>query len=281
MGPKVLQLEAITCASCHVRDGLILGPFGDTDAPHPVRRAPELLESQQCTSCHQARANEPEVSLACALETGADYESGPAPSRGQSCQSCHMPAVERLISERGSRSKRTTRRHGFGGSLIPKRPQDQSSMMITGRDFPEGVTTRWLETPKETRVGERLELRAEVFNKEAGHPVPTGDPERYLLLTLEIRDQGGRVLASRVEKIGTTYEWSPLKKLQDNRLAPGERRNYEISILVPQTPRLQLRLIYEKYRINPENLHYHKLEGQVVPSRLVHEELRTIRVEAP
>src|SRR5262245_17640910 len=31
------QREGITCAACHVRDGVIEGPYSDSKAPHPTR----------------------------------------------------------------------------------------------------------------------------------------------------------------------------------------------------------------------------------------------------
>ncbi len=65
-----LQLEAITCAACHVRDGVVLGPYGDTAAPHATRRDPTLLTEQVCTQCHQATAHFPELTLACMFNTG-------------------------------------------------------------------------------------------------------------------------------------------------------------------------------------------------------------------
>jgi hypothetical protein len=130
-----LQLEAITCATCHVRDGVVLGPYGDTPAPHPVRKAPDLLASQVCTQCHQAQAHFPELSLACVFDTGQELARGPYAAEGATCQTCHMPEVHRPLTPGGP--ERATRRHWFGGSLIPKhRP-----------------TSRWPSPPPTTRRG--------------------------------------------------------------------------------------------------------------------------------
>ena len=52
----VLQLDAITCATCHVQNGIVYGPFGDTDAPHPVAKGDYLLTEENCIRCHQAEA---------------------------------------------------------------------------------------------------------------------------------------------------------------------------------------------------------------------------------
>ena len=37
---RALSEEGVTCAVCHVRDGVVLGPWGDSRAPHPVRKDP-------------------------------------------------------------------------------------------------------------------------------------------------------------------------------------------------------------------------------------------------
>ena len=62
-----LQKEAITCASCHVREGSIIGPYGNPDnlAPHPVTKSEELTESAWCNQCHQAQAHFKEINLGC------------------------------------------------------------------------------------------------------------------------------------------------------------------------------------------------------------------------
>ena len=38
---QALREEGITCAGCHVRDGVILGPFDDAVAPHPTQFDPK------------------------------------------------------------------------------------------------------------------------------------------------------------------------------------------------------------------------------------------------
>ena len=47
-----LQKESITCAACHVRDGVILGPFDDSAAPHPTKFDPSFRTAQFCSRCH-------------------------------------------------------------------------------------------------------------------------------------------------------------------------------------------------------------------------------------
>ncbi|RMG11879.1 MAG: hypothetical protein D6731_14895 [Planctomycetota bacterium] len=270
-----LQREAITCATCHVRDGVVLGPWGDTSAPHPVRRSEELLGPAVCTQCHQASATFPELNLACAFETGREHAEGP--HAATPCQECHMPAVRRPLTAQGTPPRRT-RRHWFGGSLIPKRPEFEAELAPLRAVYPDGLTARWVDPPARLPSGRTTELTLEIENAHAGHRLPTGDPERFLLVEAEVRDPEGAVLARRSERIGTVYRWDPpVQKLSDNRLAPGERRRFTLRF-VPSAGPLTLRLVCSKWRISQENLRYHHLEGRTVPGRVFFEDTRQLPV---
>ena len=95
-----LQDEAITCAACHVRDGVVEGPRGDSPkAPHPVARAERLTTPEVCVGCHQAEMVYEGQSLACFFSTGREWVDSPAARRGQTCQGCHMPEIERKVAE--------------------------------------------------------------------------------------------------------------------------------------------------------------------------------------
>lgn len=270
-----LQLEAITCASCHVRDGVVLGPYGGSGAPHPVRKAPELLKSSACTSCHEAEAYLADVGVGCAFTTGSEVAAGL--HRGRSCQSCHMPEVTRPVAT--GKAARKTRRHWFGGSLIPKRPSDEAGLAPVREHFPDGVSLSWGEVPQALTPGAEVRIQFSASNDEAGHRVPTGDPERYLLLRAEARDASGALLGEREERIGSVYEWEPLKLVSDNRLEPGEVRGYELRFKVPSSGAVALTLRASKYRLSQENLAYHHLEGRAVPGRVYFEETREVALE--
>ena len=48
-----LQQEGVTCAVCHVKEGQIIGPQGNTLAPHPTTRGPEMAKGMTaCAQCH-------------------------------------------------------------------------------------------------------------------------------------------------------------------------------------------------------------------------------------
>lgn len=272
---RALQLEAITCASCHVREGVVLGPTGEGSAPHPIRKAPELLESAACTICHEAQAYLADVGVGCAFTTGSEVAAGA--HSGRTCQSCHMPEVTRPIVTGGK--PRATRRHWFGGSLIPKRPSDEAGLAPVRAHYPDGVSLVWSGVPTTLAAGSELVLSFRATNAHAGHRVPTGDPERFLLLRAEARDAKGTLLAEREERIGSVYQWEPLKLLSDNRIAPGESRTYSLSFRAPAAGPVTLTLRASKFRLSQENLAYHHLEGRAVAGRVYFEETRQVEVK--
>lgn len=264
--PK-LQEDAITCATCHVKDGVVLGPWGDTEAPHPVAKAESLLGPEVCTQCHQAQARFDALSLVCVFDTGAEHAASPAAAAGKSCQSCHMPEVERPLWVGGG-VPRKTRRHWFGGSLIPKQPGLTEALAALRAHYPPGLAVMVDPAPAQVAPGAELSFEVAVENREAGHMLPTGDPERFLELHLTALDPAGAVLGQRTERIGIVYQWYPeVKKLSDNRLSPGETRRYALTVKAPPKGAVTLRVEASRWRISEENLKYHHLEGRYVPGQ--------------
>ena len=260
-----LQKEAITCAVCHVRDGVVMGPYGDTIAPHPVKRWPTLQKPEVCTQCHQAKAEFKRIALACVFDTGAEFQRSQARKDGKTCQSCHMPEVERPIATNGK--PRKTRRHWFGGSLIPKKPKFTEELEPLKAHYPDGMVLAWVQPPKALAPGATATVTVSYENANAGHMLPTGDPERFIRIELEAYAQGERL--SKVEKeIGSVYQWHPeVKLVSDSRLRPGERRTLQLALKAPAKGEVELRLRASKWRINEKNLEYHGLKGKYVPGR--------------
>lgn len=273
-----LQEDAITCATCHVKDGVVLGPYGSETAPHPVKKDPSLRTVEVCTQCHQAQARFETLGLVCVFDTGAEYANSPYPEQGETCQSCHMPEVERPLSIIEGLPKRKTRRHWFGGSLIPKKPEFAAEIGELQRHYPPGLEVEVSELPEAIEPGQRVVVKVEVVNANAGHYLPTGDPERFLTIELEAK-ASDRVLAEREERIGIVYQWHPeVKKLSDNRLAPKEAREYTLAFEAPENGQVSLRVAAARWRISQENLEYHDLEGKYVPGQTFFERTQTRRV---
>ncbi len=102
-------------------------------------------------------------------------------------------------------------------------------------------------------------ITATLTNARAGHMVPTGDPERYLELTLTARDVGGSVVGTASSRIGQVWEWWPVsRKLSDNRIAPGESSDLLLTLDSADGP-LTVTATLDHVRISPENASFHDL----------------------
>ena len=225
-----LQHEAITCATCHVRDGVVLGPFGDTNAPHPTKKSEVLTSAELCTRCHNAQAMFPDQNLGCFFTTGDEWAASSFAERGEACQSCPMPEVVRPLVP--GMEPRKTRRHWFGGSLIPKKPEfeaeiaplrefygDAVDIVLEPADddvafaehpVPDVAAGSQGSTPTRCEEGgpcTRLAVR--LTNTNAGHNFPTGDPERHADIVATARTPEGEPLATSSLRVASRYTWWP------------------------------------------------------------------------
>lgn len=280
-----MQDEAIGCASCHVEDGVVYGPWGNSDAPHPVAKRESLLDERVCVRCHQAEQFYVSRNLGCFFDTGKTWAASPSGQAGESCQSCHMPEVRRPVVE--NYPERETRRHWFGGSLIPKKPEFADELQPLESVFGDGVTIR-LE-PFEMRhrlrqqlqselaapdramqdektiecTGDCLKYAVEVTNTRAGHSMPTGDPERHIDV-VATATKNGDVVARAWTRIGSRYQWWPRTILLANtRLLPGESRVIPIGAPAGST----IEVVATKYRMYLDAFEHHELEGEYVRGR--------------
>jgi len=230
--------EGITCAACHVRNGAIHGPGESTaPAPHPVVADPAYRSGALCLSCHQAVAEYPGKSFVCTFHTGDEWSASPYVSQ-KNCVDCHMPRAQRVVAPGGE--VRETGRHWWRGSGIPKEP---------GIAPPEDALPAGIVTQASCENGT---LRVTATNANAGHKVPTGDPERWV----QIDVSGGELQDSW--RFGQVWEWWPApRKVSDNRLAPFESRTKVWSGVEPGTYDVAMSV----HRLSQENAEYHGLVG--------------------
>ena len=238
-----LREEGITCASCHVRDGAIVGPGLGGEAPHPVVVDTSLRGPEPCLRCHQAVATYPGKSFVCVFETGDEWEAGPYPAEGKACSDCHMPAVERPAAAGGP--VRTVRRHWWRGAGIPK---------VAGVHPPREANPPGLGLAAEQRDGM---LRVVASNARAGHALPSGDPERWIVVRAVFEAGGTPVGAPWETRFGQVWSWHPVpERRSDNRLLPREERVF--SVPIPETA-TAVTLTAESHRMSEENAAYHGL----------------------
>lgn len=268
---RSFQEDAITCATCHVKNGVIHGPYGDaTHAPHPVAKDESLLTEAVCTSCHQAERVYEEKVLGCFFDTGQQWRESSYGAAGETCQSCHMPVVERQIAEGFGGPVRKTRRHWFGGSLIPKKPEFEAEIAPLRKVYGSGVTFALLPGTTGACQG-CLSFVVRVSNNRAGHHVPTGDPERHVDVEARALGPDGTELAKASYRFGSKFQWWPtIKKLSDTRLPAGEHKDIAIEVPGPLAPGTVVEVRAWKWRMYEDGFAYHELEGQYVRGRSFH-----------
>ena len=229
-----LRSEAITCATCHLRVGkdgksYIQGPRGSKLSPHPVRKDPERLRAV-CLRCHDPQGDRVTPNLLCWFTTRKELEDGGG--EGTSCADCHMPTTKRrLMESHPDLPVREVHRHTWPGAGIPK--EFALVGKVLGSGWKSGLNIR----VQRSKMGIEVSLR----NARAGHAVPTGDPERFVLVRLRSYDLQGGLLREVKKRIGQTWKWSPAKKIGDNRIGPGETR--KLSFDAPAASRTVLEVL--------------------------------------
>jgi hypothetical protein len=252
-----LAEEGITCAVCHVREGTVIGLFGDSEAPHPVKVAPDMLSFEACLNCHNALGRFGGT-LVCNFDTGDDWRRTDLAGSDEDCLHCHMPPVTRPFAH-GSEAK-DGRSHTWYGAGIPKFFEDGPS--IPPRS---GLEIEIVPNPAGYRPGEKSWIAVNIANQHAGHSVPTGDVERFVMIHLRLTNEDlSQDYWERDERIGEVWVWSPeARQVSDNSLAFGEERTYRYEIDIPQEiSDLAFEVIVENHRMTTQNAQEMGLMGK-------------------
>ncbi len=243
------QREGISCAGCHVRDGVILGPFDDSVAPHPTRYDPKFRTTEICYTCHQVTSGPLQFYNGGPCATFFEFEDGPYAKRGYICQNCHMPEIVRPVATGGP--VRQGRQHLWRGGHDPE--------MIKRALQAELVVPAVPAQP-----GETVTFQLRVTNGGAGHAIPTGDPDRYFRIELELRDASGKVIRQKARTISRWIIWRPLIiEVYQNRIQPLESRDYDLTYRMPELSRAEGMTVHAKvsYHIMTEKA-YQKLKDK-------------------
>lgn len=205
-----LAIEGVTCAACHVRDGVVLSshpPNLDQTAPHPLAWAPDLTRSEGCAACHQLTWPGADVPF---YDTFGEWQRSPHAVAGITCQDCHLSpgAAER--------------------SLGP----DHGMQAAAGRAVSVLVD---LPAATLTRGGAVMEVTVRLQNTGAGHAWPTGSPFSGARLSVALVGPDGTQVpvgdAPLARQIDTI---PPYSTLRDTRLAPGEERTVAFPLSLGQ-----------------------------------------------
>lgn len=258
--PAMME-EGVTCATCHLqeRDGrtVVIGPLGTGKAPHPVVRDRKALQNR-CQDCHNVNYKV-SSSLVCFFNTGNELKSSELSHKA--CSDCHMPEVQRSIVSLGSDyPSRLSHMHYFIGGGIPKEfalmPYQEKGGYRSGLGL-ELVDHSW-DAKRQV-----LTFSVEMRNLDTGHFLPTGDPERFIRITLSI--PGATGAPEKSYRLGQHWEWEPeARQIQDNRLKSGEIRIWQDEIRLARKPhRIKLEAVH--VRLNEKNANYMEKTAFRVP----------------
>lgn len=222
------EKEGVSCGTCHLKSDsqgrtILIGPTG-AKAPHSVEKNREALHAR-CNDCHN-QDYKLNASLVCYFKTGDEYaESIHFPKAD--CVSCHMPSINRsVVLPSFLAEKRDSHRHTFIGGGVPK------TFPLFDAQWNGYKSGLKIEEPRWSFIkNEIVRLNLILENSLAGHSVPTGDPERHLLIEAILQDADGKEVSKHISKIGQIWEWYPEAKLVgDNRIRSGEKRNIELTL---------------------------------------------------
>jgi hypothetical protein len=258
--------DGVGCDACHTATGhgegqvavalqpelaVKFGPYDDSRDHnfHRVAFSEFVTGAALCEACHADRTPGP-VPI---FTSVAEWRAGP--DADKPCQSCHMPKAQ-AEAAKGERVRQVAH-HGFGG-------EKAAALEAAVR-----LDLRVVRTPAGP-VG-----RAQLHHQGGGHPLPTGLPERRLLLVLEAAGAGGQVLARQERRYGRRLvdaQGNPAPFFQavreegDERLVPGEPRVEELA-LPRGTQRVSATLLYERF--DPALA---EVYGETAPVQVAHRE---------
>ncbi|MBZ0237385.1 MAG: c-type cytochrome, partial [Deltaproteobacteria bacterium] len=192
---EALQAEGLTCAACHVRDGVRHGP--PDRAPsllplpgYPLRELAVYERADFCIGCHQLPGR-----LAVAgrplLDTYREWLLGPYMKRGIQCQHCHMP----------------NREHTWKGVHDPE-------------TFRQGFAIAASATRRDDGI---VSVHARMGNVGAGHYLPT-TPTPAAWLSIELVDAKGKPIPGTFveRRIGRHLRFrKAFEEVEDTRIPPG------------------------------------------------------------
>ena len=209
--------EGVTCAACHVRDGVIVGPreLPPERAPHPVRREASLSTAEACAFCHQVALPGGEEHPF--LDTVGEWRRSHFAEAGVACQDCHMTRVSGAIA--GSRYAAFAS-HGMLEGRSPEKIARAVTMLVA------------LRSPSVQR-GAAVRATVTLMNTGAGHAFPSGDPSHRAEVRFAVFGPDGE-LATGGEPasswLGRTVDPAPpFLEVSDDRLEAASSRIFDFA----------------------------------------------------
>ncbi len=125
------QTESVGCASCHVREGVVVGNK-TSESPHPIRNSKVLSTSEACQTCHQFQLPNEDAPI---YNTYQEWKNSAYANAGIQCQDCHMTTGSILGQGQGNHQMKLEAKQGLTitlqtPSLVFRRNQETSLSVI-------------------------------------------------------------------------------------------------------------------------------------------------------
>jgi hypothetical protein len=195
-----LQLDSVGCASCHVREGVIVGTK-TAEQPHPVRNSATMQISKSCEKCHQYTfpgEQEP------AYNTYLEWKNSAYGNAGIECQTCHM-------------QKSTVIGEGYLNHDMSL-PISQGITVLV--NLPSLIIQR----------NQATELSVTLYNTGIGHAWPSSSPfvEKFLIIRI-INDEGDKLMDDISHHIGIHSD----PNIGSSNILPEENHSFIQNIMIP------------------------------------------------
>lgn len=220
----------------HVDDMTKYGPLCDAKNNyfHKVQCSPFHAQSEMCATCHWMATQVGSGDLPVFTEY-EEWQSSRYGAIGVTCQDCHMPEESTAVAV-GAKRRGGVAHHDFGAD----NPHFRSS----------AVSLRASVETRATTVVVRTTLR----NENAGHDVPTGLPERRLVLRASTYDGAdheidkaersyGRVLVDAAGDPAPFYAAS--RVASDTRILSDETREESFELSLPSAGEVRIELVWQ------------------------------------
>jgi hypothetical protein len=218
---------------------IFFGPLDDVDRGEDVF-SPLQRDSKYCASCHEGTVFGVHV-----YGTYTEWLASPAAREGKQCQSCHMRptgAMTNVAPGHGGveRDSRTLANHTFFAGSKEAMLRDALRLDLLA-----------------ARAGDEVRAVVRVRADNVGHAVPTGFPDRNLVMVVQAFDADGRELpggASRLYAkllVGPDGKapapfWRADAAFRDTRLRPGVP-DESLHSFPASAKSVRARLIYRRF----------------------------------
>lgn len=178
LAPSTFPGHGVNCVSCHLgmNDAGEMAYIGSYEidpaaVSHPVTVETSIKQSLMCASCHQFDGGDNPYE---AQHTFTEWEEYIAQGHEETCQSCHMPLVERPLA--AGTPARVVREHTFVGTESATLLEEAIQLEVTQ------------QPPDEINFGDGFSFAVRMENIGAGHYYPTGNYNRQIRLAFSFND---------------------------------------------------------------------------------------------